>query len=104
MPKAYFTSTQKDIDKRLKDFVGFYGVDCAQYDDSKFIEKSRILQQTQKYLMVRPFSIDKIYELNTFYDEIDKISEWPYTTSSIKKLVISIGTSIVPLILSFVGI
>jgi len=50
----------------------------------------------QKYTIIR--------DLHEYFDRIDKISDWPFNPTSLKKLVITLLSSIVPFILSFFGL
>ena len=46
---------------------------------------------------------DTLEKINIYYDRIESISDWPFNPKSIKKLVITLGSSVVPLLLSFIG-
>lgn len=45
-----------------------------------------------------------IYRIQSFLKEVDDIRDWPFNPSSIKKLIITLGTPLLPLFLSIVGI
>lgn len=47
---------------------------------------------------------DTLEKINIYYDRIESISDWPFNPKSIKKLVITLGSSVVPLLLSFIGL
>ena len=68
--------------------------------------KLNILKQVQKNLLRHPREINfhEIFNIHEFYDEIDKISDWPFNPTSIRKLTITFSTSVLPLLLSFFGI
>ena len=42
-----------------------------------------------------------IFNIHNYYNEVDKINEWPYKSKSIKKLILFLLSSVLPLILSF---
>ncbi|TXT61462.1 MAG: membrane protein of unknown function [Promethearchaeota archaeon] len=47
---------------------------------------------------------ETIQNINNLYYEIDKINDWPFNPTSIRKLTITFGSSILPLIISFFGL
>lgn len=47
---------------------------------------------------------DKVQQIHNFYDEILEINDWPFNPTSIKKLVITVGSSIFPVLLSLLGL
>jgi len=44
-----------------------------------------------------------IYNIHDYYDRIDDVNDWPFNPTSIKKLLITLGSSFLPLVLSFIG-
>ncbi len=47
---------------------------------------------------------DEIDKIHNFYYEVDKINDWPYNPTSLKKFAITFATSVLPLMLSFFGL
>ncbi|MFX0083927.1 MAG: hypothetical protein ACFE94_19450 [Candidatus Hodarchaeota archaeon] len=68
--------------------------------------KSSLLDQIEVCLSgsLKDIDYDKIFKLNNFCHEVDKIYDWPFNPKSIKKLLASLGSPILPLIISFFGI
>ena len=68
--------------------------------------KDQVLKKIQQNLLAPPREIDydEICDLHDFYDEVDTIYDWPFNPASIKKLTITLGSSVFPLLLSFFGI
>ena len=45
-----------------------------------------------------------IYNINNYFEKIDEISDWPFDPGSIKKILLTIISSVVPFVLSLFGI
>ena len=74
--------------------------------EKKLEIKLRILKDIQNNLSKHCSGIvyEEIYHLHKFYHEVDDINSWPFKPISIKKLIIMIITTFIPLILSIFGI
>jgi len=61
-----------------------------------------IIDRIQILLEKPPMEIDydKIYEIHAFYHDITDINDWPFNPASIKKLLITLGSSLIPILLS----
>jgi hypothetical protein len=57
---------------------------------------SQNIDAHQKYL-----TITNIHE---YYDRVDDIYDWPYNPRSIKKLIVTFSSSVLPFLLSFIGL
>ena len=74
--------------------------------------KKRVMQDIQDAIPTyknREFSKDKLIysemqEMHEFYSEVSSIQDWPFNPTSIKKLLITLASSIVPIILSIFGL
>ena len=45
-----------------------------------------------------------VYNIHDYYDRIDAANDWPFNPTSIKKLVVTLGSAILPLMLSFISL
>ena len=70
--------------------------------------KHLLIQEIQSLTKSTEIDVHKKYKtisnIHDYYDKIDNVSDWPFNPTSIKKLVITLGSSVVPLIISFFGI
>ncbi len=75
--------------------------------------KSKLLNDIKYFtnLIKDEIKDDKIYKyyksihyIQEHYKEIDKISDWPFNPTSIKKLLVTLGSSLFPFLLSFIGL
>jgi len=68
--------------------------------------KTLLLKQIQNILEKPPNerNYDEIDKIHNFLNEVDKIYDWPYNPKSLKKLAITFLSSILPLMLSFLGL
>ena len=70
-------------------------------------EKRRLMDHVQQ-LISKPnpeeIDYDKVYKIEVLYKQIEKIYTWPYDPKTVKKLFITLGSSVLPLILSFFGL
>lgn len=64
---------------------------------------NKIIDKVQFILNRPPFEIDydTIFEIHQFYHDVVEISDWPFNPTSIKKLVITLGSSLLPIVFSF---
>lgn len=53
---------------------------------------------------IKSSKIETIHFHHRFYNEILNINDWPFNPTSIRKLAITLGSSVLPLLLSFFGI
>ncbi|KKN17388.1 hypothetical protein LCGC14_0966300 [marine sediment metagenome] len=61
------------------------------------------IKQFARKLLFSKIKYKTIQSIHEYYDKIDEINDWPFNPKSIKKLVITLGSSLVPLALSFIG-
>ncbi len=45
-----------------------------------------------------------ISNINSYYKEIENVNDWPFNPTSLRKLIITLGSSVLPLLLSLIGI
>ncbi|GAH06174.1 unnamed protein product, partial [marine sediment metagenome] len=62
------------------------------------------LEEIENDFLFRKTKYKTIHSIHEYYDRIDEINDWPFNPTSIKKLVITLGSSVVPLLLSFIGL
>ncbi len=75
--------------------------------DFKKTEMEKVLNTIQNILYTHdPDGIDyrNICDIHRFYYEIEKIHTWPYNPKTMRNLIITLLTSVIPLVLSFFGI
>ncbi len=54
--------------------------------------------------ITRPKKYQIIRNIHNYYHDVEKISDWPFNPSSIKKLAIVFGSSVLPILLSLFGL
>ncbi len=74
---------------------------------SKTDLKEKLIKQIdiiEKNTEMKPKDIyQTIYNIHSYIEKVNEISNWPFDSASIKKLVFTIGSSVVPLVLSLFG-
>jgi len=77
--------------------------------DGKQDLKERVISEMHE-INERQYPVDQydkkyktLVNMQSFYVSIDEINDWPFNPTSIKKLVITLGSSAVPLVLSLFG-
>jgi len=66
-------------------------------------DEDTLIKQFARKLLFYKLKYKTIQSIHEYYDKIDEINDWPFNPRSIKKLVITLGSSLVPLALSFIG-
>ncbi|TKJ19853.1 MAG: hypothetical protein CEE43_14055 [Promethearchaeota archaeon Loki_b32] len=76
----------------------------------KFNLKYSLIQQIKTISLKNSTEMDihkkykTIYNIHDYYEKVDEVSDWPFNPTSIKKLVITLSSSVIPLIISFFGL
>jgi len=75
----------------------------AKYKDEL---KDSVISHIQIILSWPKDEVDfhQVYRIKAFLDEVDDIRDWPFNPTSIKKLVMALGTSFVPILFSLLGV
>ena len=67
--------------------------------------KNSLINQVQDMLLDEiDRDFNKIQKIHAFYERVESINDWPFNPASIKKLTITLGSSVLPLVLSIFGI
>ena len=66
--------------------------------------KVKAMNEIQKLISQENIDYEKIQMIHNYYNEILEIRDWPYNPTSIKKLTITMGSSVIPLLLSVFGL
>jgi hypothetical protein len=74
--------------------------------DCKYNLIENILMQIDTEMNNKPPMIDydNIFKMNELIKEIENIDDWPFNPTSFKKLAASIGSSLFPIVFSFIGL
>lgn len=72
--------------------------------------KEKLMEEIQAITPDNPSGLEAYKEykmisnIHEYSDRVESVSDWPFNPTSIKKLLIILGSSIVPFILSFIGL
>lgn len=67
------------------------------------VKQIEVLLNKEDFSSNSSIEYERIQEIHKFFNEVSKVNDWPFNPTSLKKLVITLGSSVLPVILSLLG-